>query len=183
MEKRLNEPSITIKSWIEKWKSLRDDKAIINDDNDACYWLKDTMRIPPNSSLFDWSYFDKYKMNEGLEVFIEGFHNAPTKLPLITICSFNPPGNYYKTPKSIENVFFYSKVDFSSPQKSIRYEDELKILKGINPYDSWQLILDIKSVSMSNHIQLEDCGWSILPLFNKTDRGVYVNTGTFIVFT
>eukprot|EP00826_Nyctotherus_ovalis_P017692 TRINITY_DN15225_c0_g1_i4.p1 TRINITY_DN15225_c0_g1~~TRINITY_DN15225_c0_g1_i4.p1 ORF type:complete len:239 (+),score=2.35 TRINITY_DN15225_c0_g1_i4:68-784(+) len=154
----------------------------INTDSDAFNWLNANMRVPLNCPLFDWRYFDQYDMSEGMELFIEGFHNAPVKFPLVTICSFNPPGGYYcQSPKSFQDIFFYSKVDFVSPQKSMRYEDELNILRGINPHESWQLILDVKTVSTTNGIQLEDCGWSVLPLFDKSHGGVYVHTGVFMV--
>ena len=183
MAERLSEPIMSIMEWAKAWKTKEGRRTPITSTMDALTWIRERMKGSMDSALFEFRYFDKYNPNEGIEVFVEGFHNAPTSLPLITICSFNPPGSYYcMAPRNTESVFSFSAVDFTSPQKSMRYGDELKILKGISPYESWQLIFEIKSVNIERGaVKISDCGWSAISIFTKFNDGDYVNTGIYMV--
>ena len=184
MSERLYEPVVSINEWIQQWRTKEGRKTPITSAADAQTWMQQRMKATANTPLFESKHLDPYNPNEGIEMFIEGFHNAPTTSPLITICSFNPPGGYYcNTPRNINDVFYFSRINFNSPQKSMRYVDEYKILKGINPYESPQLILDIKSFSINKGVvKMEDCGWSIISLFDKSHSREHVNTGIYMVF-
>lgn len=113
---------------------------------------------------------------------MDGYHNSPTSTHLVTVCSFNPPGAFYKLPSSSEEVFLCSEVDFESPQRSPKYTDNTKNFTQINPENTTQLILDVYSVQNINGEQkFSNCGWTILPLFNNSRGGIYVNTGNYMV--
>ena len=179
MSERLLEKSFTIKEWIDHWKALEKVKPT----EDTIGWVDQRMKANENTPLFEYKFFDKYNINEGFEIYIEGVHNAPLGMPLITICSFNPPGNYYDTPRNTENVFCFDKVNFNSPLNSMQYVDELKIIRGIDPNETWQIILDIKGIKNENGVtRVIDCGWSVISLFDRSHNGIYVNSGVYMVW-
>lgn len=178
MAERMSEPTFTIKEWIDRWKVTERVKTGGTLDNLG--WAEQRMKANTSTALFEYKHLDPYNINEGLEIYVEGFHNSPIITPFITICSFNPPGNYYSTPRNTENIFYYSRIDFASPRDSMRYADELKIIRGISPYESSQIILDIKGFDNIEG-KVIDIGWSIISLFDRSHNGVFANTGVFMV--
>lgn len=175
MAERLSDPAITLRDWIGRWKLL---ERANTSHADALVWAEHKMKATSTTPLFGHKFLDQYNISEGLEIYIEGFHNAARGSPMVTVCSFNPPGKYYASPRVVENVFGFDKVDLNSPQKSMCYGDELKLIRGINPYESWQVIFDIKGMIGT---QIVDCGWSMISLFDRSHNGVYVNSGVYMV--
>lgn len=182
MADRHVQPTITIKQYLENWRKA----AFVNDElteEEADEWMKSKMSAAPNAQLFESKFYDLYTEEEGFKIYAVGFHNAPTPLPLGTIGSFNPPGDYYDNPPAKESAFVFTKINMKSPQKSMQYSYEAKIIKGVNPDASWQIILDIRIVQIdSSGTHVIECGWTIFPLFDRSHNGIYPNSGIHMVF-
>jgi hypothetical protein len=142
------------------------------------------MKAEARSEFLEYRYYDKYHTNAGFQIAVEGYHNCPTNLPLVCLCSFNPPGDYYKTPQVIDAVFMFSGIKFDSPQGSMRCSEEAKLIKGVNPSENWQIIFDIRSVSFEDgKPTVTELGWSVIPLFDKSRGSEYLNIGIHMVHT
>lgn len=133
------------------------------------------MKASPRTELFEYKFYEKYSPKSGLEIYVVGFHNAPTNLPLISVCSFNPPIS--------SKIFLLTSIDFDSPQRSMRCGNEIKQIRGLESTDTSQLIVDIYSVTFENNEpKIVGWGWSILPLFDHSHNGIYLNTGLHMVY-
>ncbi len=113
-------------------------------------------------------------------------HNVPAEVQhLAALCTFNPPAGYYKSPPVVEGSFICSDIEIDSSRASPKYVEEFKIVQGIDPTLTSQIVIDLYDVQTENGVftRLVNIGWTILPLFHHAGGNVYVNTGAYMVLS
>ena len=140
------------------------------------------MQRNPAKEILDPCFYSIYDSLEGFRFIFEGLLGINTNLHISAFCSFNPPGDYYTSNKSMENTFIFGIIDPESPINAPKYVNEGALLKSIDPQQCKEIIIDLYGISSEKNIpKLINLGWTILPLFHNTISGVYVNCGYYQV--
>ena len=128
--------------------------------------------------MYDIRLLEKYDSVKGLSFCFDGLHNLQVEQHIVAMISFNPPGNYYKTPRATEDIFLCGNVDVDSPISAPKYSSDFVMLKHVDPTEHKQVLIDLYSVSGE---KLANIGWTILPMFYKAAGSIYANSGLYQV--
>lgn len=78
------------------------------------------------------------------------------------------------------NVNFATNIDWTSPNRSIKFLDGFYHFRDIPGQSNQSVVFDVKAVEfVGGKMTLWEAGWTIVPIFKKHDRKMYVKSGYY----
>ena len=144
-------------------------------------YIFQVVKSDATTEQLDMTYFAQYNPSLGFKVSVDGVHNTPNAVPYAVIMSLNPPGDFYvEERKQDADVGLVCNCDWNSPVRSIRFKEGFSAFRDVPGKPSTVIVFEVRSVESSSvKINFKDAGWTVLPVFVKENKKVYIRSGYY----